>query len=149
MKSLRTWPALLLLLVLAVSGCVSKNYQIHPGAVDEFDSRTYDVILSAQAGLDQAKVEYEEGNLPARALAIINRAGDAYNALVSAHSLYREWKLTGVRPADAEEASLEDVQAKVERLIRKVNRLVQDVLKLFQPEPASSFLAPGLQWRAA
>lgn len=140
-------PVAILLTVLLLGGCAARSYQVHPGAVDEFDSRTYDAILSFQAGLDQAKVEYAQGNLPLSSRKIINRAGDLYNVLSDSHRVYRTWKQTGEKPEGVEVSNLDELAAKIKALIPKIRKLIADIQTLLKPAP--NLISQQLQWRVA
>lgn len=75
---------------LIILGCVScANRQIHPGAIDSFDSTTYDVLMISQSVLDEAKVQLKAGKLPESSRAVINRAGSAYDIARDAWLTYR------------------------------------------------------------
>jgi len=71
--------SLLALLLLLSGGCAVKAP--HPNAVDKLDGATYDVLTVAQSVLDNAKVNFKAGKLPADSKAIINGMGIAYNEL--------------------------------------------------------------------
>ena len=113
--------------LLLLAGCGAKQYTIHPGAVDEFDSRTYDLLLAVQGGLDQAKAEFAAGNLPERAKAIINSAGESHNLLDGAWRSYRTYKQTGNTGDE-----LADAVAKIQRLTPILNQFLSDLAKLFE-----------------
>lgn len=81
--------ALILLLPLAfIGGCGKLHYTPHPGALNTFDSASYDAILDYKAALDQAKSDYATGKLPPSAKEYINRAVAAYNTAESAWQAY-------------------------------------------------------------
>ncbi len=69
-------------------GCKSAAYRVHPGAVDGFDSQSYDALLVAQATLQQAKSETASGGLPAEAVAPLNTAIQSYDVAEAAWQAY-------------------------------------------------------------
>ena len=90
--------AALLVVGLASStvACKSAAYRVHPGAVDVFDSQSYDVLLVAQATLRQAKADAESGALPAAAAAPLNQAIKAYDV---ADAAWQAYHAAGANPA--------------------------------------------------
>ena len=74
-------PALLL-----TSACAA-GYRVHPGSLNKTDSTAYDILLIAEATIDQARMQYEAGRLPRPAAA-------ALNALVLSYNIARESWLT-------------------------------------------------------
>lgn len=82
---------LLLAMTLGVGsgvGCKSAAYRVHPGAVDVFDSQSYDSLLVAQATLAEAKSEAQSGALPKEAVAPLNAAIRAYDVAETAWQAY-------------------------------------------------------------
>ena len=76
---------LLLALLLLASACAAR-YMVHPGALNKTDSAAYDMLLIAEAAIDQARTRFR-GQLP-------GETKDAFNALVHAYNLARESWLT-------------------------------------------------------
>lgn len=83
-------PALFVVILVALAGGAgcAKHVVLHPGAVDEFDSQTYDALLVAQASLNEAKAQTEAGALPAAAVAPLNEAIKAYDVAEAAWQAY-------------------------------------------------------------
>jgi hypothetical protein len=108
----------ILFLALILYGCQVK---IHPGAVDQFDSATYDTLIVAQSVLDSAKIAFAQGALPAEAKAIINKAGESYNLLRDAWLGYRAAKT---------EADKGNAKAAVDAAVIAVNQFILDLRKL-------------------
>ncbi len=90
-----------LLLPLAFSGCVH-NYKVHPGAIDTFDSASYDAILDYKAALDEAKAEYAKGELPPASKEYINQAVAAYNTADSSWQLYHSGHTENIQQLQAD-----------------------------------------------
>lgn len=79
----------LLLSAILSAGCSHNALPRHPNAINEFDGRTYDGLVVAQAVLDAAKIEVAKGVLPASVKPVINSAGKAYNEARELWLLYR------------------------------------------------------------
>src|SRR6266516_2509403 len=62
---LKTFTLLLVALLAAATSACAVRYTIHPGALNTTDSAAYDILLVAQATIDQARVEFEANRLPA------------------------------------------------------------------------------------
>lgn len=134
---------LVLGLAVLVWGC-GKNYKAHPMAVDTFDSKTYDTLLIAQGGLDEAKQEFAIGKLPPATKDVINGAGNAYNLLRDAWLGYR-----AVKTANSTDPATEYVN-KINALLPQVNQFIDDLTRLLghKPKPApAARLTPALEWR--
>jgi hypothetical protein len=54
------------ILLLFLVSCTA-HYSIHPGALNESDSAAYDTLLIAENTIDQARLDYQAGQLPAGA----------------------------------------------------------------------------------
>ncbi len=109
--------AVVVLLSLLLAGCAGKQYVLHPGAVDEFGSRTYDVLVSVKASLDQAKVEYRAGALPSNSKDLLNRIGASYNLARKAWLGYRDYHLAGGGTEEGFERLRERVRLLLPRLL--------------------------------
>ena len=117
-----------LLLLLGLGFTVACHKQIvapHPGALDAFDSQTYDALNVAQGVLDQAKIEFTQGNLPAGTKLIINRTGQLYNVARDAWLEYR-----AVKQAGASQSTLDAVAAKLTAAVAELNSTIIDLRKL-------------------
>ncbi len=121
-----TGAGLLLLLCLSLTAACHKQIVApHPGALDAFDSQTYDALNVAQSVLDQAKIEYTQGNLPAGSKLIINRTGYLYNVARDAWLEYR-----AVKQAGEGKPQLDAIAAKVTAAVRELNNTIVDLRKL-------------------
>jgi type IV pilus biogenesis protein CpaD/CtpE len=80
------WAVLLLALLLAASVCATR-YTVHPGALNTTDSATYDALLIAETTIDQARLDYKAGQLPASGT-------DALDALIQTYDVARVSWLT-------------------------------------------------------
>jgi hypothetical protein len=128
-----------LVVPLLLLGC-GKNYKAHPGAVDNFDSKTYDTLLIAQAGLDDAKQQVAIGKLPPSAKDVINGAGNAYNLLRDAWNGYR-----AVKTANPTDPAQEYV-AKINALLPQVNQFIDDLTRLLGHKPKVQAFQPVTVW---
>jgi hypothetical protein len=73
--------------LLSASACAAAHYTVHPGALNQADSVTYDTLLIAKAAIDNARADYQAGNLPDSTKA-------AFDALVRAYNVAHESWLT-------------------------------------------------------
>jgi len=74
----------LLIPVLCVTNaCAASRYTVHPGALDKTDSAAYDILLVAEAAIDEARIDSEAGRLP-------NQTRPALNALIQSYDIARE-----------------------------------------------------------
>jgi len=122
--------SLLALLWLGLTvACHKQLVAPHPEALDAFDSQTYDALLVAQGVLDQAKIEYAQGNLPTASKPIINKAGNAYNL---ARDLWLGYR--AVKQAGGTYDQLENAALKVAAAIGQLNLTITDLQKLFQKQ---------------
>lgn len=77
----------LTVIAFLVSGCAMA--QLHPGSVSTLDSKSFDVLLIAQAVIDQARSELAAGSLPDTLKPALNRLIDAYNVARTSWLTYR------------------------------------------------------------
>lgn len=73
--------------LLVTLGC-HKQVAVHPGAVSNLDSYTYDVLLVEQDAISTAKTAYLAGNLPPAAKDPLNYAIAQYNTTQAAWQAY-------------------------------------------------------------
>ena len=73
-------------LLFSASACAA-HYSIHPGALNAADSAAYDALLIAETTIDQARLDFQSGRLPAD-------AKDALDVLVRSYNVARESWLT-------------------------------------------------------
>jgi predicted lipoprotein len=71
-------------LALSIWGC-APGPTTHPGAVNSFDSTSYDTLVTAQAALEQAKTQF--ASTPA-AVPYLNKAISAYNVAEAGWQAY-------------------------------------------------------------
>ena len=90
----RLYLLMLLAVVMLISGCASSS-AIHPGAANITDSQIYDSLVSVQASIEQAKVEF--ASVPA-AKAPLNKIIVAYNTAQDAYRSYHELAVSGHVP---------------------------------------------------
>lgn len=84
-------------LILLMLGCAA--VQIHPGAVNKADSQAYDVLLIAQAVIEQARGEADAGKLPEQIKPALNNLVSAYNIARTSWLTYRA-AVKASQPAD-------------------------------------------------
>lgn len=82
---IRILPILLFLIGSWSCGAVRVPVAIHPGAVNTFDSNSYDILLAEQAAINAAKLQI--GNYP-NLKPILNRVIDEYETTMKAYKLY-------------------------------------------------------------
>lgn len=89
-------------LMLATSvyetGCAKSATVSHPGAVNQFDSSTYDSLRTAQAAIEQARTQV--GTNPTLKTAV-NKAIASYNAAEDAYVAYHKAAVLGAVPDTA------------------------------------------------
>lgn len=88
MKRVLVIAAMLFLLVGVVTvqtGCSAKH-PIHAGAINQADSDVYDSLLTCQAALEQAKIEFGSNQ---SAKPILNQAIVSYNTARDGYLAYR------------------------------------------------------------
>jgi hypothetical protein len=66
------------LLLLTTPACAMR-YRVHPGALNTTDSATYDTLLIAETAIDQARLDFKSGRLPAQAKPALDALVEAYN----------------------------------------------------------------------
>ena len=93
--------ALVLLIPLALSttACAAR-YAVHPGALNPTDSAAYDMLLIAQATVDQLRADFQESSIPPETKNALNRLVESYNIARESWLTYRGALLANV-PADA------------------------------------------------
>ena len=80
---LKTFTLLLVALLAAATSACAVRYTIHPGALNKTDSAAYDILLVAETAIDQARLDYKSGHLPAG-------AKPAFDALINSYNIARE-----------------------------------------------------------
>jgi hypothetical protein len=76
---MRLFPAVLLALVLA--GCPK---QLHPGAVNQYDSTSYDTVLVAHSVIETTKTDLANNVFPA---AVVDNVKNALNDLIVVYNI--------------------------------------------------------------
>jgi len=77
---LKTFTLLLVALLAAATSACAVRYTIHPGALNKTDSAAYDILLVAETAIDQARLDYKSGHLPAG-------AKPAFDALIKSYNI--------------------------------------------------------------
>lgn len=80
-------------LSLALFACAAMP--VHPGAVNKFDSDTYDVLKAAQVTIDNSRDQIARGVLPASFKPIVNAIETAYNPAIEAYKAWHTASLNG------------------------------------------------------
>jgi hypothetical protein len=107
-------------------GCAAKNgaaTAVHPNQINAFDGQTYDILVSAQAALDEAKLQYKAGKLPTSSKSLINAAGASYETARTSWQTWRDVSL-GVRFGDPEALKV-TVQADTLALTQAIAEVVK------------------------
>lgn len=123
--------SLLVGLTLFALGC-AKKISIHPGAISNFDSYAYDVLLVEQDVLNQAKADFASGALPASSKGVINGAITQYN---TTQDLWQTYHATG---AGAD---------KLDQALALLVTLIGDIQKM-RGKSATPITAGGSTWPA-
>ena len=116
-KKQQTAFSIIVFLLWMATACATRG--IHPGAINKTDSDLYDGFLIAQATLNQAKVDFAAGKIPASAKDEINTAIRAYNV---AQETWKAWR----SGASKDYAQLEKDISALTREVAKVIRLRGD-----------------------
>src|SRR5207249_8663576 len=80
---LKTFTLLLVALLAAATSACAVRYTVHPGALNKTDSAAYDILLVAETAIDQARLDYKSGHLPAV-------AKPAFDALIQSYNIARD-----------------------------------------------------------
>ena len=78
---LKTFTLLLVALLAAATSACAARYTIHPGALNKTDSAAYDILLVAETAIDQARLDYKSGQLPAGAKPAFEALVQSYNII--------------------------------------------------------------------
>ena len=76
------------LVLVALTACTA-HYAVHPGALNKADSAAYDTLLSAEAAINQARLEYDAGRLPPNSKEGLDQLVQAFNAARASWLAYR------------------------------------------------------------
>lgn len=83
----KLWP---LLLILGFSLGCQKKVPVHPGAISNLDSYSYDVLIVEQQILTEARAQYTSGQLPEQAKPFLKNAITQYNVAEAAWHGYHD-----------------------------------------------------------
>lgn len=107
------------MLILAGSiGCARKASAPHPGAVSNLDSYSYDILITEQAVLNQAKAEYAGGQIPPSVKSFLNAAINQYNVAQSSWQTYH----AGGQNADALQQAINALVGAVASLQKEMGK---------------------------
>lgn len=90
--------AKLLILLTLLPSC--HGYIVHPGAVNTFDSVTYDTIMATQTTVETAREHLKNGVLPDRIRPILNHLIDVLNVAEPAHKVWHDLMLKNQPASD-------------------------------------------------
>lgn len=127
---MRKYLALICLLTIGIATGCAKKVPIHPGAVSNVDSYTYDMLLVEQPALESAKADFLAGKLPEGAKDPMNAAIVQFNTTYAAWDAYHKGVSTD---ADKLQASVNALVAAVAALQKALNK---------PPAPVTFFLNP-------
>jgi cation transport regulator ChaB len=112
---------ILLLALLAGSvGCAKKAVSVHPGAISNLDSYAYDVLLVEQDTINQAKAEFQGGQLPSSAKDPLNYAIKQYNVAHVAWETYHNGANQRAGDASALQQAIEVLVAAVGEVLKQM-----------------------------
>lgn len=125
----RLWA--LALLCLMATGC-AKNAKSHPGSISGLDSHVYDVLLVEQDVLNQAKTDYQAGNLPVGSKDALNYAIKQYNLL---HEQWTVYHASGSNATELQQAldALTTAMGQLNTLLGKKPAPSKPVTLFFSP----------------
>ena len=89
-----SFAAVLVMAVLSLSACMKSATVSHPGAANQFDSNTYDALVSVKASIDAAKpLATTQGQKD-----IVNKVIASYVAVEAAYETYHNAAVKGGVP---------------------------------------------------
>lgn len=106
-----------LLSLVVMLGC-QKTVTVHPGAISNFDSYSYDILLVEQDAINTARAQFVSGQLPAAARESLNVAIDQYNA---AENVWQTYHSTGQGQSALQQAltALVSAVGELQKLLNK------------------------------
>jgi len=109
-----------------VTSCNNAAYKVHPGAVNAFDSQVYDVLVAADAAIQQTKTQLSSGAFTnptvAHDVAIaLNGAITAYNVADNTYLQYHA--AAAAIPPTATPAQANALQSQIAGLTTAVSNL--------------------------
>ena len=120
--------SLCVVLLIGMIGCQPR--QVHPNAVSQLDSDTYDALVTANAAINSAKDQLATSALPASAGQTINYTVAAYNTAGGAWLTYRhtvESLAPGAAAPAAETAALQSSLSSLTKAIVSLQNLIKGV----------------------
>jgi hypothetical protein len=87
--------------LLSATACAANQYTVHPGAVNQADSVTYDTLLVAETAIDNARADYQAGILPDSTKAAFNTLVRSYTVARAAWLTYRSAVATNLPSTDS------------------------------------------------
>jgi hypothetical protein len=132
-------PLVLLLAIplLLVTPACALHYTVHPGALNPADSAAYDTLLIAESTIDQARLDFKSGQLPAGAKPALDALVESYNIARDSWLTYRAAISTNA-PGEAQarqRAALIDVY--LSQLNQNLTDLAGAIRTLREPANAS------------
>src|SRR2546428_13376735 len=88
----------LIIVLVLVTTAGAARLTMHPGAVNQIDSASYDALLIAEAAIDQARREYQAKRLPDSAKGPLDTLIQSYNLARESWLTYRGAIATKVTP---------------------------------------------------
>lgn len=125
--------ALVLSLLLLVTGC-AKKVAVHPGAISNLDSYSYDILIVEQEVLTTARAQFTAGTLPPSAKPFLKNAITQYNVAESAwHAYHSEHSANATALQDAINALVAAVSQLQQQLGKTPAAVPQAFLKGWSP----------------
>ena len=90
-SSLKGIGLILIFPLLCSASASAAHYSVHPGALNQTDSAAYDALLIAETTIDQARLDFQAGQLQEEAK---TAALEAFDVLVRSYNVARESWLT-------------------------------------------------------
>ena len=108
-------------LFLTTPACAAAHYTVHPGALNKIDSAAYDTLLIAGNAIDQARLDYKSGQLPAGAKPALDALVESYDLARAAWLTYRG-AISNNAPSDVYLSQLHRNLTDLEIAIRDLER---------------------------
>lgn len=88
------------LALFLLAGCAAKNYTVHPGAANTFDSQTYDSLIVSHSVIETTKADLAANQFPAAIAGNVKKSLNdlitAYDACDSAYLVYHAAAAAGI-----------------------------------------------------
>lgn len=111
---------LILIAVLLLSSCAKQVATPHPGAINAFDSNAYDILITEQASIEQAKADIAK--YPAMKTSL-NAVIAQYDTTMAAYKIYHAAAATGTS------VDTSNLQAQINSLVVNVTSLIKGMVK--------------------